>query len=341
MIKVVVDSAIPFIERILDPYATVVRLEGKGVTALDVTDADALLIRTRTICDAKLLEGSKVKFIGSATIGYDHIDLPYCERKGITVVTAQGCNAIGVAHYLMAVFNELGGDLTKKKLGVIGVGNVGRRIAQLGRKLGMEVLLNDPPRAEQESDFISRDLNKMLPECDIVTLHTPYTTTGKHPTKNLANEAFFDKMKHGAIFINTSRGEVVDEEALIDAIDDSKIARAIIDVWRGEPSINHELLKRAAIATPHIAGYSMQGKANGSAHVVRALAHHFNITELQAWYPPSIQTNQRADLTAEEIRKGIKGCYDIHADDAALRHAPERFEELRNRYNYREEYFCL
>lgn len=341
MIKVVIDSAIPFIEHVLDPYATVIRLEGKAINALDVTDADALIIRTRTICDAELLEGSKVKFIGSATIGYDHIDLDYCARKGITVVTAQGCNAMGVVHYLTAVFNEIGGDLTKKKLGVIGVGNVGSRVARLGRKLGMEVLLNDPLRAEQESDFVGFELRKMLPECDIVTLHVPYTTKEKYPTVSLANEAFFDKMKHGAVFINTSRGEVVDEEALIEAIDDYQIAHSFIDVWRGEPSINHELLKRTDIATPHIAGYSVQGKANGSAEIVRAFGRYFDIEELQQWYPSGVNTDQRNDLSATEILKEIKGCYDIHADDKALRSAPEKFEELRNKYHYREEYFTI
>lgn len=341
MIKVIIDSAIPFIERVLDPYATVIRVEGKEITALDVTDTDALIIRTRTICDAELLEGSKVKFIGSATIGYDHIDMEYCERKGITVVTAQGCNAMAVVHYMAAVFNEIGGDLTKKKLGVIGVGNVGSRVALLGRKLGMEVMLNDPPRAAKESSFVSHELGKMLPECDIITLHTPYTTTGKYPTENLANEHFFDKIRRGTIFINTSRGEVVNEEALIDAIDDFKIAHAFIDVWRGEPSINHELLKRTTISTPHIAGYSMQGKANGSAHIVRAFAQHFKIQGLQEWYPSGIKTDQRTDISADEILKGIKEYYDILDDDKALRHTPERFEELRNRYHYREEYFCL
>lgn len=341
MIKVVIDSAIPFIDQVLNPYATIIRLEGKEITALEVTHADALIIRTRTICDAKLLEGSNVKFIGSATIGYDHIDLEYCKRKGITVVTAQGCNAMAVVHYLAAVFNEIGGDLTKKKLGVIGVGNVGSRVALLGKKLGMEIQLNDPPRAERDSAFVNRDLNKMLSECDIVTLHTPYTTTGKYPTENLANEHFFDRMRHGAIFINTSRGEVVNEDALIDAIDDLKIAHSFIDVWRGEPFINHELLKRTTIATPHIAGYSTQGKANGSAHVVRALAQYFNITELLEWYPSGIKTDQKTDISADEILKGIKGCYDILADDKALRHTPERFEELRNQYNYREEFFTI
>lgn len=341
MIRVVTDNAIPFIEGVLDPYAEVVRLEGKAITSADVKNADALIIRTRTVCDAKLLDGSSVKFIGSATIGYDHIDLEYCSRKGITVVTAQGCNAMGVAHYLAAVFKEIGGDLTHKKLGVIGAGNVGSRIALLGKKLGMDVLVNDPPKAEREAGFESTELEKMLPECDIVSLHTPYTTKGAHPTENLADKRFFGMMKEGAVFINTSRGEVVDEKALIDALDRHKIARAFIDVWRNEPSINPELLKRAYIATPHIAGYSVQGKANGSAEIVRAFGRFFHIKELVNWYPSGINRDQQDGMNAEEILKEIKGCYDIYGDDSALRHAPEKFEELRNKYDYREEFFTL
>ncbi|MEG1936184.1 MAG: 4-phosphoerythronate dehydrogenase [Rikenellaceae bacterium] len=341
MNKVVIDSAIPFTETILDPYATVIRLEGKKISRIDVSDADALIVRTRTKCDATLLEGSKVKFIGSATIGYDHIDLDYCKTRGIKVVTAAGCNAMAVVHYMAAVLNDLGGDLTNKKLGVIGVGNVGSRVAMLGEILGMEVALNDPPRQDKDSSFISQDLDKMLSECDIITIHTPYTTTGKYPTYNLAGEHFFDKMKHGSIFINASRGEVVDEDALIDAIDNFKISHAVIDVWKGEPSINHELLKRATIATPHIAGYSLQGKANGTSAIVRAFAEYFDFKELKGWYPKAVIPCKDKYLTGDEILEEIKNCYKIREDDSRLRHNPELFEELRNNYNYREEYFTL
>lgn len=339
MTKVVLDSAIPFIETVLDPYATVVRRNGIDINAIDVADADALIIRTRTICNEKLLAGSKVKFIGSATIGYDHIDMEYCKKKGITVVTAEGCNAMAVVHYIAAVFNEIGGNLTKKKLGIIGVGNVGSRVALLARKLGMEVMLNDPPRAERETSFISNDLNSLLHECDIITMHTPYTKTGKYPTEKLAGEIFFEKAKHGLIFINTSRGEVVDEDALVKAIDDLKVAHSFIDVWRGEPLINHELLKRATIATPHIAGYSIQGKANGSADILRAFARFFNIEELKGWYPQGVKICENRDYSAEEIMGGITKCYNIKDDYEALLNAPEKFEEQRNRYHYREEYF--
>lgn len=342
-LKIVADKAIPFLEGVFDPYADMTYLPGDKIGPEDVKDADVLMIRTRTKCNAALLEGSKVKFIATATIGTDHIDFPYCDSKGIVVRNAPGCNAGGVMEY---VFSALYGLASRKSIslqgdtiGIIGVGHVGSLIERMGRALGFKILKCDPPRAEAEGSFGFCDLEYLLQNSQIVTLHVPLDET----TRGMANSEFFSLMQPGAFFINAARGEVVCDDALKAAI--PKLGPVIIDTWNHEPDIDLDLMDKVAIATPHIAGYSYQGKQNGTAAAVRAVAHYFGITELYEFFPKTDLPENEAvkldlkDLNQGEIASVLQYNYPIFTDDFMLRLNPENFDKLRSEYNYRREVY--
>lgn len=342
-LKIVADKAIPFLEEVFDPYADMTYLPGDKIGPEDVKDADVLMIRTRTKCNAALLEGSKVKFIATATIGTDHIDFPYCDSKGIVVRNAPGCNAGGVMEY---VFSALYGLASRKSIslqgdtiGIIGVGHVGSLIERMGRALGFKILKCDPPRAEAEGSFGFCDMEYLLQNSQIVTLHVPLDET----TRGMANSEFFSLMQPGAFFINAARGEVVCDDALKAAI--PKLGPVIIDTWNHEPDIDLDLMDKVAIATPHIAGYSYQGKQNGTAAAVRAVAHYFGITELYEFFPKTDLPENEAvkldlkDLNQGEIASVLQYNYPIFTDDFMLRLNPENFDKLRSEYNYRREVY--
>lgn len=342
-IKIVADKNIPFLEGLFEPYADIVFKDGKDINAADVKDANALLIRTRTRCNAELLEGSKVSIIATATIGTDHIDLDWCKANGIRVYNAQGCNAGGVMQY---VFSALYGTASRKgikldgaTMGIIGVGNVGKKVEHMARYLGFNVLKCDPPRAEKEGPEGFCDLEYLLANSNIVTIHTPLDET----TKGMADSHFFDLMRPGTFFINTSRGEVVDDQALMEAI--PKLGPVIIDTWNNEPDINPQLMDMVDIATPHIAGYSFQGKQNGTASAVRAIARHFGIMGLFHFFPTSdIPEHQpkKLDLKGKnqgEITAVFQYNYPIFTDDFMFRMQPDNFEKMRSEYQYRREIY--
>lgn len=342
-LKIVADKAIPFLEGVFDPYADMIYLPGDKIGPEDVRDADVLMVRTRTKCNADLLEGSKVKFIATATIGTDHIDFPYCDSKGIVVRNAPGCNAGGVMEY---VFSALYGLASRKSIslqgdtiGIIGVGHVGSLIERMGRALGFRILKCDPPRAEAEGSFGFCDLEYLLQNSQIVTLHVPLDET----TRGMANSEFFSLMQPGAFFINAARGEVVCDDALKAAI--PKLGPVIIDTWNHEPDIDLDLMDKVAIATPHIAGYSYQGKQNGTAAAVRAVAHYFGITELYEFFPKTdLPENEAVKLDLKGLNQGeiasvLQYNYPIFTDDFMLRLNPENFDKLRSEYNYRREVY--
>jgi len=349
-LKIIADDKIPFLKGVLEPYSDMVYLPGAAITAADVQHADAVLTRTRTKCNSALLEGSNVKLIATATIGYDHIDTEWCEANGIRWVNAPGCNSSSVRQYIAAAIatwvqnkNLQFKDLT---LGVIGVGNVGGKVASIGRTLGMKVLLNDPPRAEKEGCSRFTDLDTLLTNSDIVTCHTPLTKDGKYPTWHLSDSAFFDSMKPNALYINSSRGQVTDSTALRQAAK-NKLAGFILDVWEGEPTPDTELLTNAFIATPHIAGYSADGKANGTAACVREISNFFGINELNDWYPatvppPPMSTTIVADAAGKSfeqlIYEVITHTYPILEDSNLLKQSPETFEKQRGDYHIRREF---
>ncbi len=335
--KIVVDNKIPYISETLEKIADeVVYVHGKDIDKATVRDADALIIRTRTRCDKELLEGSKVKFIGTATIGFDHIDTKYCNEAGITWRNCPGCNAGAVEQYLHAILlllqKEKGIDLSKSCLGIVGLGHVGSHILSMAGRLGMRVLLNDPPREDRgENGFVS--LNTIAEKCDIITFHTPLIREGLYKTEHLADKKFFNNLKKSPVIINTSRGEVIDTKAILEAINDKKISDAVIDVWENEPNINLELLEKVFIGTPHIAGYSADGKINATRMTLESLCSFFNInTKIEISLPPDLNAPYSADENTRILQQ-----YNPHNDYNALLQNPEKFESMRGNYNLRRE----
>ena len=285
-----------------------------------------------------LLSGTPVKFIGTATIGFDHIDTEYCEKNGIKWTNAPGCNSSSVQQYiasaLLRISGESGFSLKDKTLGIIGVGNVGSKVQNLASALGMNVILNDPPRERKERKKIFSSLEHLLNESDIITLHVPLNLDGQDKTYHLFDSETFSRFKKGSWFINSSRGEVVETEALKDALGGEKLAGAVIDVWEREPEIDIPLMHMSFLATPHIAGYSADGKANGISMIVKDLCESFDIP-LGDWYPSEIPAPPESVLiidcngksTEEILRRAIFHTYNIVEDDIRLRFDPITFRK--------------
>jgi len=330
--KVVIDKAIPYINGVLEPYAETVYRDGGSFTRADAADADMLIVRTRTRCDASLLEGSAVKLIATATIGFDHIDMEYCAARGIEVVTAEGCNAAGVLQWVAGVLamsaETCGMRPERTTLGIVGVGHVGSLVERYARSWGFRVLRCDPPRAAREGgDFVS--LEELVAESDIVTLHTPLDASTHH----MIDGRTVGLMRSGGAIVNASRGGVADTRALLAAPQ-----RLFLDVWEHEPDIDRPLLAKAVVSTPHIAGYSAQGKANATAAAVAAAARRFGLP-LTGWYPPQVRPAVRRFISWGDMCSTIKDYCDLAAQSAALKSRPEAFEPMRDGYAYREEYF--
>lgn len=348
--KIIADNKIPFLRGALEPYAEVVYLPGKETTAEVVKDADALITRTRTICNEALLAGSKVKVIATATIGFDHIDTAWCEANGIIWKNAPGCNSWSVKQYVTALLVTLarnrGLDLSKMTLGVVGVGNVGSKVAEAASILGMKVLLNDPPRERREgpSSFVSLDY--LVAHSDIITLHVPLQKTGPDASWHLFDAAMLAQMRPTQILINSSRGPVVDNKALKATLAERRIAGACLDVWEGEPELDPELVELLDITTPHIAGYSADGKANGTTAAVQTLASVLGLP-LTDWKASGIPNPPQAlefEIDAagktlqEVLTEAVLHTYDITADSDALRANLGAFEKLRGDYAVRREF---
>lgn len=338
--KVVVDAKIPYIKGVIESLADeVVYAEGKDFTPVLVKDADALFVRTRTRCDRALLEGSSVRFIATATIGYDHIDTVYCREAGITWTNAPGCNAAGVAQYVQSVLlllEKMGKiKLSESSLGVVGVGHVGSKVVEVGRKLGMKVLPCDPPRAEKEGWDGFYAYHNII-ACDVITFHTPLTKDGLYPTWHLVDECFLRGASplRPPYIINTSRGEVVDNALLSRELYCGLVAGAVLDVWENEPNINRFLLSQSLIATPHIAGYSADGKANATRMALEAYCKFFHITANFNIEPPA---PEHPDIYARTEADALLQIYDPRVDSEALKQNPELFEQLRGNYHFRRE----
>jgi erythronate-4-phosphate dehydrogenase len=349
--KIIADNKIPFLKGVLEPFAEVEYLSPDSITKDKIIDADALIIRTRTKCNASLLEGTKVKFIATATIGYDHIDAEYCASKNIKWINAPGCNSISVMQYMTAALLKIaekrGLNLKGLTLGIVGVGNVGSKVEKAAKLLGMKVLLNDPPRARVEVDSKFISLDELAASSDFVTFHVPLNKEGADKTYHLADEAFFAKMKKGAFLFNSSRGPVVETGAVKNAIAERKIAGCVLDVWENEPKIDLELMNMADISTPHIAGYSSDGKANGTSICVNAINEFFNLGLAKNWYPEEIPHPFNPVEYKIECRKlsdqnillnAVSFTYNIMDDDAELKKHPEEFEQQRNYYKVRREF---
>ncbi len=328
--KIVIESHIPFIKGIFDDVADVVYLPAEAITPAVMKDADALITRTRTRCDEALLEGSRCSFIATATIGTDHIDLDYCRERGIKVVSAPGCNAPAVAQYVLCSVLSVLGDVKGKTIGVVGVGHVGSIVCRWAECLGMTVLRNDPPRAEAEGSDGFVSLAEIARKADVITFHTPHTRTGKFATHHLADNAFFNSLVRKPVVINSARGPIFDTPSLLGAMDSGVVSAAVIDCWEGEPAISPELLKKAAIATPHIAGYSLEGKVRATIAVVEALSQHFS---LGIDFPGEKPAVPPLTVTPETLLSS----YNPLSDTEMLKADPSAFESLRNNYNFRHE----
>jgi erythronate-4-phosphate dehydrogenase len=349
--KIVIDDKIPFIKNVFEPCAEVVYCKGSNINKEIVADADALIVRTRTKCNKNLLEGSKVKIVASATIGYDHIDTAWCESNGIKWTNAPGCNSGSVKQYITAALFLLASkhqlDLRSMTLGVIGVGNVGSKVVASAKAIGMNVLQNDPPRSRKEGDATFVSLEKIFAEADIITVHVPYSREGTDKTHHLINGDNLCTMKKGCYLFNSSRGEVVDNPALLAALESGHIAGAVLDVWEDEPDADRRLIARADISTPHIAGYSVDGKANGTIKAVHQVSSALGMP-LQGWEPASLPQpeNPVIDITGqpesmsplEMAGTAVLATYPISKDNENFKNNPEKFESLRDNYWKRREF---
>ena len=330
--KIIIDSDIPFIRGVLEPYAEVSYHKGSDIRAEILGQAEVLVVRTRTCVDEALLRGSNVKFVATATIGTDHIDLQYCKRSGVEVFNAKGCNARGVLQWVAAVLKHIvtsdGRRPSDYRLGVVGVGSVGSLVVEYARHWGFDVVMCDPPRREREGgDF--RSIEELAATCDILTFHTPYDKSTHH----LVDSNLLSIMPPHAVILNASRGGVVDNAAVANSSH-----RYYFDVWEGEPQIEPSVLAGSSLATPHVAGYSLQGKANATSLVVNAIAEHFDLP-LKGWYPSEVQPTDVHLIGWDEMCETIDRYYPISEESQHLKSSPKEFEQMRNTYLYREEYF--
>ena len=347
--KIVADDKIPFLKGVFEQVCEIQYLPGAEIGQTELNNADALLTRTRTKCNAETLSGTKVKMIASATIGFDHIDTQWCESNGINWTNAPGCNADSVKQYIASVFGmlviEKGWILKGKKLAVVGVGNVGSRVAKLAEAIGMKVFRVDPPRARQEPEESFYELSDIIKDMDIVTFHTPLNREGKDKTYHLCDQELLAQMKESAVVINSSRGEVIDGNALLIALLEGQIDAAVLDVWENEPQINKKLMDKVWLATPHIAGYSQDGKANGTMMSVQAISRFFRLG-LDDWEPIDIPSpkNEFIEidcqyLSDEQILSNVFiKAYAIKEDDLRLRMRTDEFEKQRGNYPIRREF---
>lgn len=352
--RIVADENIPYVREAFAGLGEVQTVHGRRITPEILAKAEVLLVRSITKVNRDLLEGTRVRFVATATIGEDHIDTEYLQARGIGFASAPGCNANSVGDYMVAALLELADRhriaLDGFTMGIVGVGNVGKRVLAKAAALGVRCVLNDPPLAEQTGDPRYRPLSEIL-NCDLITLHVPLATGGPHPTWRLVDAAFLEAMKPGAILINTSRGPVVDNALLKTALRERRLRGAVLDVWEGEPNIDVELLELVDIGTPHIAGYSFDGKVNGTRQIYEALCRF--LRRAPGWEPapllpaPEVPRIEVDATKAGALPSAVRAVYDIMRDDAALRaikklDAAARgayFDELRKNYPRRREFF--
>lgn len=326
--KIVIDNKVPFLRGLPERLGFATRyLAGAAIGPADVADADALIVRTRTLCNEALLGRSRVQFIATATIGYDHLDVSWLRRAGISWTNCPGCNATAVAQYVDGTLSALvaAGRVGKAAtVGIVGVGHVGEAVRQRVVARGMEPLLCDPPRQERgdHESFVS--LQTVAQRADVITFHVPLTATGPHPTHYMADEAFFSSLQWQPALINSSRGGVVNEAAWLRALASGRAGAAVVDTWEHEPHPDSALLQQAFIATPHIAGYSLEGKANASRMALTAVCRFFGVQPDFSIELPHLNAPAPA--------------YNPLADTARLKAAPDQFEWLRSHYELRREH---
>ena len=349
--RILADENIPMLE-VFARHGQLRRVAGRSLDRAVLADAEVLLVRSVTQVDPALLAGSQVKFVGTCTIGTDHLDLQYLTQQGIGWASAPGCNARGVVDYVLGALLTLaerdGVDLSKRCYGVVGAGQVGQRLVQVLRGLGWQVLVCDPPRQQAEGgDYV--DLATVLERCDVVSLHTPLTQQGEHPTFHLLGAEQLQSLQQGSWLINASRGAVVDNQALKQLLTQRHDLRVALDVWEGEPQVDAELAQRCDIASAHIAGYSLDGKIRGTSQIYQAFCQHFALADSAAIEFPA-QSLLAMELAAhtpveEALRVICRAVYDPRSDDAAFRLSLQgdaltrraAFDQVRKNYPVRRE----
>lgn len=357
--KIVADDNIPFVKEAFGGFGDLLTYPGRQIDSSLVKEAHILLVRSVTRVDKQLLNRSKVRFVATATIGCDHVDTDYLEKKRIGFASAAGCNANSVAEYMVAALLMLsrghGFSLSEKTIGVVGVGNVGSRVVKKADILNMKILQNDPPLKRGTGKEQFRPLEELLEQSDIVTLHVPLTYKGQDTTYHIADNALFAKMKAGSFLINTSRGGVVDNTHLLMALKQNRLSGAVLDVWEGEPEIDHQLLRAVDVATPHIAGYSLDGKSTATLLIYKAACHFLNtpcewqLPELPPHPCPLIQVDVRGRKDEEILSEIVRQACNLERDDQDLRRIlqlplPERktyFDRLRTEYPVRREFNAI
>ena len=348
--KIVCDKNIPFIEGAMDQYAEVLYMTGSDIKAEHVRDAQAIVTRTRTACNRELLEGSSVKLITTATIGYDHIDTGWCHENGIEWTNAPGCNSGSVQQYmaslLVSMARQFGFDCKEKTLGIVGAGNVGRKVARIAALLGFRIIINDPPRARREGASAFVTLDELIEQSDIITCHVPLIKEGPDCTYHLFDSKRIGSMRKNQILINTSRGSVVDCNALKQALAQKTILAAALDVWENEPSIDTGLMSMLFCGTPHIAGYSIDGKANGTEACVQNIGKFFELG-CAGWtidmvpipaQPLEFSIDAQDKHYRQVLQEAILYTYDVLGDSRRLSDSPETFEQQRSEYPVRREF---
>ena len=317
--QVIIDKGIPFLEGVFPPEIDVRYLSPEEITPEAVRYADALFVRTRTQINKGLLHGSNVRFVATATIGFDHIDQDFCQEAGIHWVSCPGCNAQAVCDYVEEAIAYLRPQQSQLTIGVVGYGHVGKLVAQMAQRRGYQVLLSDPPLG------IGMSLEQLAPLCDVLTFHTPLTREGEHPTYHLCDANILRLCKPNTLLINAARGGVIDEQALLSTLNTQRSTlnyTTAIDCWENEPNLNQELLKKVDLASFHIAGYSIQGKMNASEMCLRAFCEFFSL--------PILSINKKVVPLQGDSEPGW-----LKRISAQLKAAPEHFEQLRKQYKLR------
>jgi erythronate-4-phosphate dehydrogenase len=354
--KIVADENIPFVKECFASIGDVQTLSGRKITPEGIAAADILLVRSITPVNEKLLANSKVKFVATATIGFEHVDVDYLNKRGLGFASAPGSNANSVADYIVAALLSVAQKhkitLEGKSIGVVGVGNVGSKVAKKCEALGMNVKFNDPPLFRQTGDPKYRPLDELF-DRDFITLHTPLTREGQDKTYHLADEKFFASLKTGCVFINTCRGAVHDTAALKAAIQNKKLGAVVLDVWENEPNIDCELLRLVDISTPHIAGYSLDGKIAGMIMIYNAACEHFGLKpkhKIEDFLPPPTVpqiTIDKIDTDSQTLlHEIVRQVYVINRDDFNTREIAmveqekrgKFFDDLRKNYPVRREF---
>ncbi|PHM72650.1 4-phosphoerythronate dehydrogenase PdxB [Xenorhabdus sp. KJ12.1] len=351
--KILVDENMPYAEQLFKQLGEVQVIPGRPVPEGVLEHADAFMVRSVTKVNESLLKGSAVKFVGTATAGMDHVDQPWLEQAGIGFSAAPGCNAIAVVEYvfsaLMILAEQDQFQLKDKTVGIVGVGNVGGRLAARLAALGVKTLLCDPPRADRGDEGEFWPLEKLVKEADILTFHTPLNTSGPYQTYHLADAELLSALPDNRILINASRGEVVDNQALLSALQNGKKLRVVLDVWEPEPNLSLPLLERVDIGTPHIAGYTLEGKARGTTQVFEAYCEFLGKpqkTALSDLLPESdfSHITVRGEVTQSILKRLMHLVYDVRRDDAPLRQVAGQngaFDQLRKNYPERREWSSL